>query len=101
MNIGTRSVLYGHIVQFFIPGSSPSPGVDFMGSLDVRLWASFWLHDIGYFQKRDMDGVDGKHTWTRRQNHALLFGDSWGAFTAAIRAIGQSGTDGKSPPLRG
>src|SRR5579871_2754588 len=52
--------------------------------LGVRLWAAFWLHDIGYFSKRDMDGSDGEtHVELGARIVSLLFGKSWGAFTAA------------------
>jgi hypothetical protein len=42
------------------------------------------LHDVGYFSKRDMDGADGEtHVELGARIMTLLFGDSWGAFTAA------------------
>ncbi len=51
---------------------------------DVRLWAAFCLHDIGYLSKNDMDGAEGEtHVELGARTMGLLFGESWGAFTAA------------------
>jgi hypothetical protein len=103
MNIGTKSVLYGAHCAIFHPWFLAVAWWKLYGfPWDVRLWASFWLHDdIGYFSKRDMDGADGEtHVELGARIMALLFGDSWGAFEPSqlpIRAIGRSVTDGKSP----
>jgi hypothetical protein len=51
---------------------------------DVRLWASFCLHDIGYIAKPNMDGCEGEtHVELGARIMGLLFGESWAAFTAA------------------
>ena len=51
---------------------------------DVRLWASFCLHDIGYISKPNMDGSEGEtHVELGARIMGLLFGESWAAFTAA------------------
>ncbi len=51
---------------------------------DVRLWASFCLHDIGYISKPNMDGCEGEtHVELGARIMGLLFGESWAAFTAA------------------
>lgn len=68
MKIGTRSVLFGYH-QFLLHGC-------FVAAAWVRLfgwtwqwqrWASFFVHDIGYLGKPDMDGVEG-------ETHPLLGG---------------------------
>ncbi len=99
MNIGTKSVLYGAHCAILHPWLLAVAWWKLYGfPWDVRLWAAFWLHDIGYFSKRDMDGIAGKHTWRSAP-------ESWRCSLASpgepsqplIRAIGRSGTDGKSP----
>ena len=73
MRIGTKSVLYGaHCVvvhPWFL-------AVGLVETLRVPLGHSFvvafWLHDVGYFSKGDMDGLRRGNTrgaW--RQNHGL------------------------------
>ena len=85
MNIGTRSVLYGAhcaIVHHWFLAVAWWRLYGF--PWDLRLWAAFWLHDIGYLSKRDMDGNDGEtHVELGARIMALFFGESWGAFTAA------------------
>jgi hypothetical protein len=85
VNVGTKSVLYGAHCAILHPWFLVLAWWKIYGfPRDARLWASFWLHDIGYFQKRDMDGIDGEtHVELGSRIMALLFDDSWGAFTAA------------------
>ena len=85
MNIGTKSVLYGAHCAILHPWFLAVAWWRLYGfPWDVRLWASFCLHDVGYFSKRDMDGSDGEtHVELGARIMALLFGESWGAFTAA------------------
>jgi hypothetical protein len=85
MNIGTKSVLYGAHCAVLHPWFLAIAWWRLYGfPWDVRLWASFCLHDVGYFSKRDMDGADGEtHVELGARIMTLLFGDSWGAFTAA------------------
>lgn len=85
MNMGTRSVLYGAHCAVIHPWFLAVAWWKLYGvPWDVRLWAAFWLHDIGYFSKRDMDGSDGEtHVELGARIMSLLFGKSWGAFTAA------------------
>ena len=85
MNIGTKSVLYGAHCAIVHPWFLAVAWWKLYGfPWDIRLWAAFWLHDIGYFSKRDMDGTDGEtHVELGARIMALLFGESWGAFTAA------------------
>jgi hypothetical protein len=85
MNMGTRSVLYGAHCAVIHPWFLAAAWWKLYGfPWDVRLWAAFWLHDIGYFSKRDMDGSDGEtHVELGARIMALLFGEPWGTFTAA------------------
>ena len=51
---------------------------------DARLWFAFWLHDAGYVGKPNLDGPEGEtHVELGARIMGLLFGKSWGAFTAA------------------
>lgn len=85
MNMGTRSVLYGAHCAVIHPWFLAVAWWKLYGfPWDGRLWAAFWLHDIGYFSKRDMDGSDGEtHVELGARIMSLLFGESWGTFTAA------------------
>ena len=82
MRVGTRSVLFGaHALwlhPFFVAAAwSRLYGFPF----DVRLCASFWLHDIGYIGCRDMDGADGeRHVDLGGRVMEVLFGREWGDF---------------------
>ena len=61
MKIGTKSVLFGYhafwLHPFFVAeGWRRLYGFPF----DPRLWAAFFLHDIGYLGKPNMDGKEGE-----------------------------------------
>jgi hypothetical protein len=85
MTIGTRSVLYGAHCAVLHPWFLAVAWSKLYGfPWDVRLWASFWLHDIGYISKPNMDGSEGEtHVELGARIMGLLFGESWAAFTAA------------------
>src|SRR5580658_6759401 len=52
MTIGTKSVLYGAHCAVLHPWFLAAAWSKLYGfPWDVRLWASFWLHDIGYISK--------------------------------------------------
>ena len=60
MTIGTRSVLYGAHCAVLHPWFLAVAWSKLYGfPWDVRLWASFCLHDIGYISKPNMDGYEG------------------------------------------
>lgn len=49
---------------------------------DFRLWVSFFVHDIGYVGKENMDGPEGEtHPWLGGSWMVRLFGQLWGDFT--------------------
>jgi len=85
MTVGTRSVLYGAHCAVLHPWFLAVAWSKLYGfPWDVRLWASFWLHDIGYISKPNMDGSEGEtHVELGARIMGLLFGESWAAFTAA------------------
>jgi hypothetical protein len=50
--------------------------------LDPRLWAAFFLHDVGYIGKGNLDGAEGEtHPELGGIIMAGLFGEKWGDFT--------------------
>lgn len=49
---------------------------------DPRLWLAFFLHDLGYAGKAQMDDEDGeRHPELGARIMAALFGPAWGDFT--------------------
>lgn len=47
---------------------------------DPRLWAAFFLHDLGYFKCCEMDGDEGeKHVLLGAKIMSWLFGSKWGS----------------------
>ncbi len=83
MNVGTKSVLFGvHCIlihPFFVAFAWWKM---FAFPWDVRLWLAFFLHDIGYLGKRDMDGNEGEqHVVLGGRVMGWLFGRDWRDFT--------------------
>lgn len=107
MKIGTRSLLFG-VHQMFIhpwfvawawyqlyglrrvrftwahdPRTGESSGA-FASLLDPRLWIAFFLHDIGYWGKPNMDGPEGeRHPYVGAQIMGEIFGPEWFTFVLA------------------
>lgn len=83
MRVGTKSVLFGAHC-FFIHPFFVAAGWWILNGFpcDIRLWAAFWLHDIGYLQSPNMDGDEGeRHVHLGAKLMGLLFGSSWADFT--------------------
>lgn len=103
MKIGTKSILFG-VHQFIIHpiwlaigwwkeygrtkvsiGYSNKNYFDapvFTSILDPRLWIAFFVHDLGYIGKPNIDGVAGKsHPEIGAAIMRHLFGEPWGRFT--------------------
>ena len=83
MTIGTKSILFG-VHQFII-----HPITVFLAwwklygfPFDPRLWFAFFLHDIGYVGKPNMDGPEGEtHPYLGGVIMKALFGPRWYWFT--------------------
>jgi len=61
MKIGTRSVLYGAHCFFLHPWFVAAAWWKLFGfPWDPRLWVAFFVHDLGYFGKPNMDGPEGE-----------------------------------------
>ena len=61
MRIGTRSLLFGAHCFFLHPWFVALAWWKLYGfPWDIRLWFAFFLHDIGYIGKPNMDGPEGE-----------------------------------------
>ncbi len=82
MKIGTRSVLFGAHQFLLHPVFLAIAWRRLYGfPWDPRLWAAFFLHDLGYIGSGDMDGPEGeKHVELGAHIMRTLFGNSWGEF---------------------
>lgn len=76
MTVGTRSVLYGAHCAVLHPWLLAAAWWRLFGfPWDVRLWAAFWVHDLGYWGRGDLDGDDGEaHVELGARIMARLFG---------------------------
>ncbi len=60
--MGTRSLLFGYHQFLFHPLVLAVAWTKLYGfPKDFRLWIAFFVHDLGYFSKTDMDGPDGEN----------------------------------------
>lgn len=60
-NVGTKSVLYGAHCFFIHPFVLALAWKQLYGfPYDPRLWLAFFVHDLGYLGKPNMDGADGE-----------------------------------------
>jgi len=83
MRVGTKSVLFGAHC-FFIHPFFVAVGwwILYGFPWDLRLWAAFLFHDIGYLRSHDMDGDEGEgHVHLGAKIMGLLFGTYWADFT--------------------
>ena len=83
MTIGTRSILFGAHAFYLHPWFLALAWTRLYGfPWDPRLWFAFFLHDIGYWGKPNMDGPEGEaHPIAGALIMTKLFGDEWGEFT--------------------
>lgn len=62
MKIGTKSLLYGYHCFFIHPLALLCAWVKLYGwPRDWRIYLAFFVHDLGYWGKSDMDGDSGKN----------------------------------------
>jgi hypothetical protein len=82
MKVGTKSVLFGVHCFFIHPFYVASAWCRLYGfPTDIRLWTSFFVHDLGYLGKPNMDGAEGeKHPELGAKIMRVLFSDKWGEF---------------------
>ena len=81
MRVGLKSLLGGAhcfaLHPFFVAwGWAKLYGLPW----DPRIWATFFLHDLGYFKCHQMDGDEGeKHVLLGAKIMSWLFGSKWGS----------------------
>jgi hypothetical protein len=83
MKTGTKSVLFGAHCFFLHPWFVARAWMILYGfPFDPRLWIAFFVHDIGYFGKPNMDGDEGElHPYRGASIMGALFGKKWFDFT--------------------
>ena len=83
MRVGTKSVLFGVHAVWLHPFFVAWAWWRLFGfPWDLRLWFAFFLHDVGYLAKRDMDGPEGEqHVALGGRIMGRIFGSEWGDFT--------------------
>jgi hypothetical protein len=82
MNIGTKSVLYGAHCFFIHPWFVAYSWWKLYGfPWDPRLWIAFFVHDLGYWGKPNMDGPEGETDVEWGANLMDIFGPEWYRFT--------------------
>jgi hypothetical protein len=82
MKIGTKSVLYGAHCFFLHPWFVTAAWRRLYGfPRDPRLWIAFFIHDLGYIGKPNMDGPEGeRHVEFGAGLMGRLFGQEWADF---------------------
>jgi hypothetical protein len=85
LRVGTKSVLFGAHQFLLHPFFVAWGWMRLYGfPRDVRIWFAFFLHDIGYIGKENMDGPEGEtHPELGAAVMGRLFGKEWGDFTLA------------------
>lgn len=83
MKIGTKSVLYGAHCFFLHPWFVAAAWWKLYGfPTDPRIWIAFFVHDLGYLGKPNMDGAEGeRHVELGAKIMSSLFGWRWGEFS--------------------
>lgn len=77
MKVGTKSVLFGAHCWFIHPWFVAAAWMRLYGfPVDPRLWVAFFVHDLGYWGKPNMDGPEGEaHVeWGANVMHRLFDG---------------------------
>ncbi len=83
MPVGTRSVLFGAHC-FLLHGWFVAEAWRRLYGFpwDPRLWVAFFVHDLGYIGKPNMDGAEGEeHVHLGADIMERLFGKAWGDFS--------------------
>lgn len=78
MKIGTKSILFGAHMWCIHPWFVALAWWKLYGfPKDIRLWVAFFVHDLGYWGKPNMDGPEGEeHVWLGAIIMHRLF-DKW------------------------
>jgi hypothetical protein len=78
VRIGTKVIPIG---MSAVPSSESTLRLAYFTSLwDPRLWIAFFIHDLGYWGKPNMDGPEGeKHPEWAARVMGQMFGEPWGS----------------------
>lgn len=82
MKVGTKSVLFGAHQFLLHPMFVALAWWKLYGfPWNIRYWVAFFVHDLGYFGKPNMDGPEGEtHVELGAKIMTKLFGPMWGDF---------------------
>ena len=82
MKVGTKSVLFGAHCFFLHPWFVAYAWCKLYGfPFDPRLWVAFFVHDLGYIGKPNMDGEEGEKHPFFGAKVMRIFGKKWYDFT--------------------
>lgn len=83
LSVGTKSVLFGAHCFLLHPFFVAWAWWNLYGfPWDPRLWVAFFVHDLGYWGKPNMDGDEGElHPYWGANLMGFLFGKKWFDFT--------------------
>jgi hypothetical protein len=83
LKIGTKSVLFGAHCFVLHPWFVAAAWWKLFGfPFDPRLWVAFWVHDVGYIGKPNMDGPEGEtHVELGARIMEFFFERKWGDFS--------------------
>ena len=78
MKVGTKSVLFGAHAFYIHPIFVLIAWIKLYGfPYDPRLWIVFFVHDLGYWGKPNMDGKEGKTHVELGAKIMSIFGKEW------------------------
>lgn len=82
MKVGTKSLLFGAHCFFIHPWFVAWSWWKLYGfPFDPRLWVAFFVHDLGYWGKPNMDGEEGELHPYLGAGIMGIFGERWYEFT--------------------
>lgn len=91
MKVGTRSILFGAHCWFIHPWFVALAWWKLYGfPWDFRLWVAFFVHDLGYWGKPNMDGPEGEdHVWLGANIMERLFDPKYATWRTPQTWIGR------------
>ena len=82
MKVGTKSVLFGAHCFIVHPFFVLAAWIKLFGfPWDPRLWVAFFVHDLGYWGKPNMDGPEGETHVELGARLMGIFGKTWANFS--------------------
>lgn len=81
MRVGTKSILFGYHQFILHPLLVAAAWTKLYGfPFDPRLWLAFFVHDLGYFGKENMDDLIGETHPELGAKIMAIFGKKWENF---------------------